>query len=336
MKIFARLLRGMSTIDSLRRRLIRDTLVLPLLPWLASCESRSPLLLRVAAHVWPGYELMFLARDQGWLPAEQVTLVPTPTSSESMALLARGEVDAAALTLDEVLRMRSDGTALTITLVFDESAGADVLMARPELTSLQALAGRKVGAETTALGAFMLHQVLEAAKLAPSEISLVPVTDAGHLAAWKGEKLDALITYEPVASQIEALGGRRLYDSRQLPGQILDVLAVRRDRIEAQAARLTAVANGHFRALRHLQTNPQDATFRMAGRMGLAGQEVLGAFRGLVMPSLSANRRLLESNSKLPESARRLSAVMARVGLLSPDDTLADLATSQCLPQDQP
>jgi NitT/TauT family transport system substrate-binding protein len=180
----------------------------------------------------------------------------------------------------------------------------------------------------------MLHQVLEAARLAPSAISVVPVTGDGHLTAWKKEKLDALITYEPVASQIEAQGGRRLFDSRKLPGQILDVLAVRRDRIEAQAAHLTAVAAGHFRALRHLQINPQDAAFRMAGRMGLNGQEVLRAYRGLSMPSLAANRQLLESGGKLLDSARRLSSIMAQTGLLPRDDTLADLTASRFLPQD--
>jgi NitT/TauT family transport system substrate-binding protein len=332
--ISARSPRAMSTIDSRRRRVICGALALPVLPWLVACGSRPVVPLRVAAHPWPGYELMFLASDQGWLPAGQVTLVPTSTSSESMVLLAKGEVDAAALTLDEVLRMRSEGTALTTTLVFDESSGADVLMARPDISSLQALAGKKVGAETTALGAFMLHQVLEAARLAPSAISVVPVTGDGHLTAWKKEKLDALITYEPVASQIEAQGGRRLFDSRKLPGQILDVLAVRRDRIEAQAAHLTAVAAGHFRALRHLQINPQDAAFRMAGRMGLNGQEVLRAYRGLSMPSLAANRQLLESGGKLLDSARRLSSIMAQTGLLPRDDTLADLTASRFLPQD--
>lgn len=328
--------RAMSTIDSRRRRVIYGALALPVLPWLAACGSRPVVPLRVAAHAWPGYELMFLARDQGWFLAEQVTLVPTGTSTESMALLAKGEVDAAALTLDEVLRMRSEGAALTVTLVFDESSGADVLMTRPDISSLQALAGKKVGAETTALGALMLHQILEAARLPASAISVVPVTSDGHLAAWKKEKLDALVTYEPVASQIEALGGRRLFDSRKLPGQILDVLAVRRDRIEAQATHLTAVAAGHFRSLRHLQINLQDAAFRMAGRMGVSGQDVMQAFRGLVIPGLAANRQLLESDGKLLDSARRLSSVMAQAGLLPRDDTLVGLAASQYLPQDLP
>jgi NitT/TauT family transport system substrate-binding protein len=334
--ISARSPRAMSTTDFRRRRVLCGALALPVLPWLVACSSKPAVPLRVAAHSWPGYELMFLARDEGWLPAGQVTLVPTGASTESMVLLAKGEVDASALTLDEVLRMRSEGTALTTTLVFDESAGADVLMARPQIASLQALAGRRVGAETTALGAFMLHQVFEAAGLPASAVSVVPVTSDGHLAAWQKEKLDALVTYEPVASQIEAQGGRRLFDSRKLPGQILDVLAVRRDRIEAQAEHLTAVAAGHFRALRHLQTNPQDAAFRMAGRMGLNGQDVLQTFRGLVMPGLEANRKLLESGGKLLESARRLSSIMAQTGLLPRDDTLADLSANQYLPQDLP
>jgi hypothetical protein len=52
------------------------------------------------------------------------------------------------------------------------------------------------------------------------------------------------------------------------------------------------------------------------------------------MPSLAANRQLLESGGKLLDSARRLSSIMAQTGLLPRDDTLADLTASRFLPQD--
>lgn len=67
---------------------------------LQGCEQSRPL--RVAAHVWPGYELMYLAEELGWLDPHQVELVPTAFASESLEALIAGDVDAAALTLEEV------------------------------------------------------------------------------------------------------------------------------------------------------------------------------------------------------------------------------------------
>lgn len=92
---------------------------------LPGCGQSAPL--KVAAHVWPGYELMFLAKEQGWLDPERVELVSTPFASSSLEALISGQVDAAAVTLDEVLSARDRGLPLTVVLVFNVSAGSLML-----------------------------------------------------------------------------------------------------------------------------------------------------------------------------------------------------------------
>jgi NitT/TauT family transport system substrate-binding protein len=304
-----------------------------LLPGLAACTRAPATPLRVAAHVWPGYELMFLAQREGWLVAHDVTLVQTVSATASQALLAAGQVDAAALTLDEVLRLRSAGQALTIPLVFDESAGADAVVARPALRTLADLAGQRVGVETTALGAYLLHRVLEKAGLPAAAVTVVPVKDEDHLAAWDQQKLAALLTYEPTIAQLEARGAHRLFDSRQLPGEILDVLAVRSELLVPYTAALTALTTAHFRALRHLRSNPHDAAYRMAERLQLPTSEVLRAFRSLQLPNLEANRQQLASAGSVHATAVKLAAVMTGAGLLPRTMALDGLVTTTCLPE---
>lgn len=313
-----------------RRRFLFWGLGLGLSSGLAGCTAEAAPL-RLAAHVWPGYELMFLARREGWLSAAQVDLVPTESATISQSLLAKGEVDAAALTLDEVLRLYDEGVALAVVLVFDESAGADVLLARPQLQTLQDLAGKRIGVETSALGAYFLHRTLEMAGLDASAVTIQPVTVDNHLMMWKSGALDALMTYEPSATQVEALGAHRLLDSRRLPGEILDVLAVRRDRLATQAVHLAALTAAHFRALRHLQKNPQDAAHRMAERLQLPADEALTAFRGLHLPAHEANRRMLSSGGAVQASASRLTQVMSGQGLLRGRIDVAGIASADYL-----
>lgn len=296
-----------------------------------SCRPRDPLV--IAAHVWPGYELMFVARSEKWLPLEGLSLLETPSATGSLDALRSGRAQGAALTLDEVLRLRAEGLALTVVLVFDISAGADALVVRSEIPTLGALAGRRIGAETSALGGLMLSKVLEAARLPPGAVEIVPVTMENHLKVWNERRVDALITYEPIASQLVAAGGERLFDSRQLPDMIFDVLAVRSEVARAHLGTLRALTSAHFRGLEHLRANPHDAAFRLAGRMRLTGHEALAAYRGLKLPDRATNSGLLRGTGEgsLTGAARQLADVMRQGGLLAGAVDFSGLASADYL-----
>lgn len=317
-----------------RRHLLRGLSALALAPWLDGCQHTPTRPLTIASHVWPGYELMFLARREGWLVSSDLELLETASIPASLAALGDGRADGAALTLDEVLRARAGGIALQVVLVLDISAGADVLLARPGINELRDLAGKRLGVEPTSLGTLMLHKVLAAAALPASALTLVPLDIDEHLAAWEREKLDALITYEPTATLLLAQGARRLYDSRKIPDTIIDVLAVKPEAITRQPEALAALVAGHFRALRHLRHNPQDAAYRMAGRMGIPAAEVLDAYRGLELPDLELNRKLLDgATGRLRAAAEEVSRVMLAAGMLSQAADLSDLARADFLPE---
>jgi len=317
-----------------RRRLLRSLPALAMAPWLPACKSAPTRPLTIASHVWPGYELMFLARREGWLASADLSFLETASATASLAALASDRADAAALTLDEVLRARDQGIALNIVLVFDVSAGADILLARPEINELSDLAGKRIGVEQTALGALMLEKILIEAGLAKSAITLIPLADDGHLDTWNKEKLDALITHEPTATRLLATGARRLYDSRKIPDTIFDVLAIKPDAAERHPEALTALVAGHFRALRHLRRNPQDAAFRMAARMAIPAEEVLNTYRALELPDLHSNHQLLDGNTgRLLVALRELSQVMEKAGSLAREADLADLVRSDFLPE---
>lgn len=277
---------------------------------------------------------MFLARREGWLAPADLSFLETVSATASLAALASNQADAAALTLDEVFRAREQGIALHIVLVFDISAGADMLLSRPEIKDLADLAGKRIGVEQTALGALMLHKILAEAGLPKSAITLIPLADDGHLDAWNERELDALITYEPTATRLLAKGAHRLYDSRKIPDTIFDVLAVKPEATERHPEALSALVAGHFRALRHLRRNPQDAAFRMAGRMAIPAGEVLDAYRALELPDLHANRQHLDGNTgRLLTASRELSQVMVKAGLLAREADLAGLVRADFLPE---
>jgi len=320
-----------------RRDLLRMLAAACLFPGLYACRGHAVRPLRLAIHTWPGYEPLFLARSMGWIDANETAIAESRSASASLQLLARGEVDAAALTLDEVLRARAAGTELTVVLVFDISAGADRLLAKPAIRTLSDLAGKRIGVEEGALGALMLAQALRRGGLDATQVHQVALTIDRHLAAWRSGEVDALVCYEPVASQLENLGAHSLFDSRQIPEMVVDVLAVRSQIVAGgeYSAALGSLIAAHFRALEHLHVSPDDYSYRVAGHLGLEPDQVLAAYKGLLLPDPDYNRRLLAGPTPvLLHRARSISDELVRTRLLPQPDLLHRLIDGSFLPRE--
>ncbi|MBS3951780.1 MAG: ABC transporter substrate-binding protein [Methylomicrobium sp.] len=290
--------------------------------------------LSIAAHAWPGYEFMFLAMRENWLDNNQVTLIETRSATDSLQKLKAGLVDGAALTMDEILRARFEGVALSIVSVFNISAGADMLLARPGINSLSDIKAKRIGVEEGSVSSLILHKALQAAGLSSNDIVKVPLTIADHLNAWQNQQVDVIVTYEPVASQLLSDGAVKLFDSRSTPNLIVDALAVRTDRLNVSYRQaIMHLIEAHFKGLYHLNTNPQDASYRMAKHLNLPPENVLNAYKGLVLPDLKSNHRLLAGNKPvLLESAGHLNKVLLQIGKINRSDTLNSLIDSSFLP----
>jgi len=301
------------------------------LPWWVGCSQGQ--LLRVGIHPWVGYESLELARQFKWLP-DGVELVQMEELTTSGTALQAGRVDAACLTLDEVLRLRAEGVPVTVGLVFDVSAGADALLVRAGIGRLADLSGKRIGVEPGPLGALVLGSALAAAGLNRTSVQVVNLPSDRQLAAWRANEVDGLVCYEPTATLLQREGARRIFDSRQMPDTILDVLAIRTDRIAGREENLKALVAAHFRGLQHLQGNRQDALYRIAERQRMTPQEVGQALSGVFFPTLEANRQYLAPAGRLNASASKISQTLMREGLVKKEDSLDQLVNATWLPRD--
>ena len=299
------------------------------------CE-RANSALRIASHHWPGYEFLFLAQREGWISTQDALLVETGSATESIELIASHRADGAALTLDELLRAREQGLALTAVLVFDISVGADVLLAKPGIETLLQLKGKRIGFEASALGALMLHKALEAAGLQLAEVKTVSVTLDRHLEAWHAGNIDALITFEPISSQLQAEDARRLFDSSMIPDTIFDVLVVSPAALERHRDALRRLIAAHFQGLANFRKNPYDSAYRMAESFKLKPKEVIGTFKGLELPNESRNRKLLRGEDAIVvKTASELGRIMRQAHILKSSQTsLSGLASADFIPRD--
>ncbi|GLH74362.1 hypothetical protein GETHLI_28640 [Geothrix limicola] len=270
--------------------------------------------LQVATCVWPGYEPLFLARQLGALDAKTCRLLQMPTTSDCIRAFQSGRVSAAAMTLDEAFTVLQDGVDLQVVLVMDVSHGADVLLGGPKVHTLADLKGRRVGLETSAVGAYLLSRALDKAGLGPEDIHVVPLSEGAHVAAYRNGTVDALVTLEPVRTRLLGEGARILFDSSQIPNEIFDVLVVRGSVARQRPEAVAQLREAWFRALAYLRAQPREAARRMAPREGQEPEAFLRTLDGLAFPDARAEARM--RGGELLPPARRLADLMLKKGLL--------------------
>jgi NitT/TauT family transport system substrate-binding protein len=283
----------------------------------AGCRAELPARpWRIATNVFPGYEPLYLARELGYLRPERVRLIEYGATSDALRAFRNGSIEGAALTLDETLLLAAGGVDLRIVLQFDASNGADALVAHPSVPDLAGLRGRRVGVEAGALGAYMLSRTLAHAGLVPSDVIVVSLSVHEQEGPFLAGALDAVATFDPVRSRLIARGGRVLFDSRQLPGEIVDVLAVAAGPLQANPGPAFHVAEAWFRALDYLRSHEADACRRMAGRLRLTPEGVRQALQLLALGGPAENRAAVAPGGTLRRAADRLARSMIEARLL--------------------
>lgn len=283
----------------------------------SGCHDTPDRPLRVAVNQWPGYETLYLARSLGYYEKTPIQLVDLPSGTEQMRAFRNGNVEAAAISLDQALALVDTNADVQVVTVMDFSEGGDVILAKPEISDLKALKGKRVGVEANALGAYILTRALEQANLSTQDIQIISLGLSEHERAFKAGTIDAVVTFGPARVNLLAANAQQIFDSSQIPGEIVDVLVVHQEAIASQPKVVQALVKGRFQALNYLTQHPQDSARRIAPRTGVTPDQFLQSLVGLRSPNLQENQKLLgKIDRSLLDTAQRLVTLMLRHHLL--------------------
>jgi NitT/TauT family transport system substrate-binding protein len=284
---------------------------------LSACMRETEPPLRIGTNVWIGSEPLYLARDLGYLNRESVQLVEYPSASEVLRAFRNQAIDGMVITLDELFLLAVDGLQPKIIAVVDISHGADVIVGRSDMRAMKDLKGKRVAVESGALGAYVLSRALAVNGMQASDVKIVRLESNEHPAAFTQGQVDGAVTFDPYRSQLHSAGARTLFDSSQIPGEIVDLLAVRVSVLERNPTAVQALLAGWFKALAYLERDPKDAAARMAVRQQVTGEQFLSALQGLRIPSRTDNLQMLSGPApSLVVSGRQLMALMLEAKLL--------------------
>jgi NitT/TauT family transport system substrate-binding protein len=246
-----------------------------------------------------------------------VQLVEYPSASEVLRAYRNQAIDGMVISLDELFGLAVDGLAPRVVLVVDVSNGADVVVGRHGIASMRDLKGKSVAVESGALGAFVLSRALALSAMQASDVTVVHLESNEQPSAFERGRIDAAVTFDPYRAQFLRAGAVTLFDSTRIPGEIVDLVAVRADVLDRQPNAVASLLTGWFDALDYMQRAPADAARRMGVRQQTSGEQFLEAQKGLHVPSRDENLRMLGGAAPtLAVTGRRLMALMVDARLL--------------------
>jgi NitT/TauT family transport system substrate-binding protein len=300
---------------------------------LTSCTPKPTMPLRIGMIDWPGYEPFYLAKSLGLYDQAAIELVSFTDMAELLRAYRQQQIDCSTSTIGETLQLAATMPDQRIVFVMDQSAGADAILAKPRITELAGLKGQRIGSDMMPLSSYILVSALEKVGLTLNDVKLVDFGIADQLEAYKTDRIDAVITFDPFRSELLKAGATSLFDSTQLPDQIVDVMLTSQATLTEYGSTFKILTAGFFQALDYLQQHPQETIARMADRQKITPDELAASLKLIKLIDRTANQTMLDVNrSPLIKVADTLNQVMMTQKLLTQPVDFKALLSKAALP----
>ena len=188
------------------------------------------------------------------------------------------------MTNGDALVTGATGRRSTMAIINDFSNGNDMIVARPGITSVAELAGKKVAVEIGFVGHLLLLRALEKAGLTEDDIELVNVrTNETPMVLASGE-VDAIVAWQPNSSQSLQMvpGSTAIYSSANDQGLIYDTLAIAPESLDQYPEQWGKVIEVWYRIVDFINDPATSAAAVeiMAARVGVAPDKYAQFMKG--------------------------------------------------------
>lgn len=281
---------------------------------LASCTDPAAKPLRIGLDPWPGFAVLFIAREKNYFLEEGVVveLVELTSLSDVRRTFERGLIDGMASSLVEVLEVvRHASRPLSISLMTDYSNGADVVLASNPITSMRSLEGKRIAAEPGTLNHFLLARALEMNGLGAGSVEILSYPQNAMFDALAENDVDAVVSYPPVSSQIRRSAEvHDVFNSAQIPGEIADVISFDVEIMTQRRAEIEAFKRAWARAVAFLKGNPKEALELLSQHTGMTVPELQAAYEDIQLVDGASQDLYLIPGGPLQKSVDKLQMIL--------------------------
>ncbi|SPJ24086.1 putative urea ABC transporter substrate-binding protein [Palleronia abyssalis] len=190
---------------------------------------------------------------------------------ESINQYTAGAFDGVSATNMDTLSIPAGGGVDTTALIIgDYSDGNDAVIAKGD-TTLEDLAGTSVNLVELSVSHYLLARALDSVGLEERDLDgVVNTSDADMIAAFSSNDVSTVVTWNPLVSEILSSNpdATNLFDSSAIPGEILDLMVVNTEVLEANPDFGRALVGAWYEVMGLMAEGDEDALTAMAEASG--------------------------------------------------------------------
>jgi NitT/TauT family transport system substrate-binding protein len=249
---------------------------------------------------------------------------------ESINQYTAGKFDGCAMTnMDALTIPASGGVDSTALIVSDYSNGNDGVLIKGKDKHVADLKGQQVNLVQFSVSHYLLARALDSAHMSERDLKVVNTSDADISGAFATPAVHDAVTWNPMLADLKAQPNvSEVFDSSQIPGEIMDMMVVNTKTLHDNPALGKALTGAWFEMVALMHTNTADATAALTSMAKASGTDLAG-FKGQLSttalfytPQAAVD---FVTNPDMPKIMARVAKFSFDHGLLGQDAKNADV-----------
>jgi len=209
---------------------------------------------------------------------------------ESINQYTAGTFDACVMTnMDTLTIPAAGGVDSTALIVGDFSNGNDGVVLKGKGKTLTDIKGQKVNLVELSVSHYLLARALGSVGMRERDLKIINTSDADIVAAFSAPATTAVVTWKPQLSAVLSAPNAQLaFDSSKIPGEILDLMVVKTDVLNANPKLGKALIGAWYETLALMFKNDAAGQAAQTAMAKASGTDLAGFGRQLATTHLFA------------------------------------------------
>jgi NitT/TauT family transport system substrate-binding protein len=276
---------------------------------------------------WTGFAPLTLAKEAGIFKKNglDVTLKKIPQASRHLAIQS-GDVQCAATTVETWVVWNANGVPTKQIFQMDKSYGADGMVVRGNINSIQDLKGKTVAASAPGTAPyFTLAWFLKKNGLNVKDVTVVTMEPGPAAQAFIAGQNDAAMTYEPYLSSVRSApqSGKIIATTLDYP-MIMDTFGCTPKFLADNPKAAKALANSYFEALEMINKDQAKSYEIMGADVKQTGEQFGNSAKYLRWQDRESNKKFFAG--EFEKFSNEAADLLLEVGIIKQKPDIKALA----------
>ncbi len=263
-------------------------------------QSLKPL--RVGITSWVGFDIARYAEPSGIFKQRglEVELVQFENNQDVSRAVMRGRLDATFTSFSDVMQVDPGNSKPVVLMTTNISAGADGIVAKPEIKSVEDLRGKKVAAKLGTVNHLILLEALKAHQIKPSDVQILDYSNDVAVQKIRTGEIDAAVLWQPVLGETaKSVKGNIIHTTKEVDSLVIDILMSTNSIVKAKKAELKQFMLAWFDVMHAVETQPKKVFNAVGEQLGQSGEAFGSDYAGLKKGDITLNQRMFGAEGRL-------------------------------------